>query len=128
MFSIFFPWKGALTLTPGMGVGGSGGHLGPPKSPKISQHHKKSQKNSSYENCSHFWDIFQKLKNKIFKISSYIQKITPNPINALKITIINTKTHPKYKCTNTYFKNYKNPENLKITKVQTFILLYIKFP
>ena len=50
--------------------------------------------NSSYKNCSHFWDICQKctkMSKHIFKICSYIQKMTTNPINALIITIYNTK-------------------------------------
>ena len=36
-------------------------HLGPPKSPYI-------PKNSSYENCSHFWYMFEKMFKHIFKI------------------------------------------------------------
>ena len=88
IFHIFFTQKGTLTLTPGMGMGwwwGGGDYLGPPNPPK-------SQKYISYENCSHFCDfVFSKMSNSIFKISSYIQKKTQNPINAFKITIYNTK-------------------------------------
>ena len=36
-FSIFFPQKGTLTLTPGMGWG-VGEHVGPPKSQQIHKH------------------------------------------------------------------------------------------
>ena len=38
-------------------------------------------------------DLFDTIQNTqhIFKICSYIQKLTPNPINALRITIYNTK-------------------------------------
>ena len=79
-----FPPKGTLTLTPGMG--GGGGTIWDPKTPP---NPKNSQKNSSYENCSHFSDIFK--YKKIFKICSYIQKRTPNPINAVRITIYSTK-------------------------------------
>ena len=81
-FPYFFPRKGTLTLTLGMGMGGD--HLGP-------RNHKKSQKEESYGNGSHFWDNFQNNVENSFEISSYIQKTTPNPINTLKITIYNTK-------------------------------------
>ena len=83
-FSYSFPWKGTLTLTPGIGVGDHLGSIIPPN-------HKKSSKNISYENCSHFWYISKNARKHIFKTCSYIQKKTPNPINALKIIIYNTK-------------------------------------
>ena len=58
-----FPWKGTLTLMPGMGVVCVcvcvGGHLGP-KTLQITNNHKT---NSSSENCSHFWDNFQTMSN-----------------------------------------------------------------
>ena len=44
-----------------------------------------------YENWSHFWDIFKKRSNNIFKTSSYMQKMTSNPIITLEITFYNTK-------------------------------------
>ena len=37
-FPFVFPWKGTLTLTPGMG--GEGDRLGPPKSPRSTQINK----------------------------------------------------------------------------------------
>ena len=83
------PRKGTLTLTPGMG-GGVGGTIQDQRSQNISKKPKQSQ-NKSSENCSHFWDIFLKMFKNIFKKSSYIEKTTPNPINALKITTVNTK-------------------------------------
>ena len=52
----------------------------------------------------------------IFRICSYIQKMTPNPINTLKITIYNTK-HTKH--TNTHLKTSKNHKT-KSTNVGTF--------
>ena len=48
-------------------------------------------KNSSYENCSHFWDMVEKMFKNIFNIWSNMQKDTQNPINVLKITIYCTK-------------------------------------
>ena len=57
----------------GAGVGGNVGLKLP-----------KSHKNNSYENCLHFWDIAPKISKNTFKISSYIQKMTPNSINAFK--------------------------------------------
>ena len=49
-FHIVFPQKGTFTLTPGMEEGGD--HPpSPPQSQTIST-------NSSYGNCSHFWNIF----------------------------------------------------------------------
>ena len=82
LFPYFSPPKGTLTLTPGMGMGGD--NLGPKIKPK-------SQKHSLYGNCSHFCDISQTMLKNIFEICSYIQKMIANPINALKITICNTK-------------------------------------
>ena len=74
----FFPGRELWHWRPGWGWGG------PFRTPKIS-------KNRSYENCLHFRNIFPKTFKNIFKISSYIQKTTPNPINAFKITTYNTK-------------------------------------
>ena len=51
----------------------------------------KSQTNSSYEDCSHFRDIFENIFKIIFKMCSYIQKNPQNPNMAVKITIYNTK-------------------------------------
>ena len=69
----FFP----IIVSPGRELwhwrrdGDRGDHLGP-------QISNKTQTNPSYENCSHFWDIFHKneyISRHIFKICSYIRKI-----------------------------------------------------
>ena len=56
---------------------------------------KNSQKDSSYENCPHFWDICERYLKKIykkkFKLCSYIQTNTTNPNTIFKITIYCTK-------------------------------------
>ena len=115
--STFFTRKGTLTLTPGRGRG----HLGH-EFPQI----KKSPKNPSYENCSHFWDIFPKMFKNLFKISSYIEKMTTNPINALKITIYNTK---RTQNTKVHFEQIQNARTLRThSKTPNCFLLYIKFP
>ena len=51
--SIFVPPEGNFDIDAGDGDGG-GDHLG-------SQNQTKSRNNISYKNCSHFWDIFQKM-------------------------------------------------------------------
>ena len=68
-------------MKPGMGMegdGDGGDHLGP----KVPKNHKKKIVHTSET-------FFENVKN--FKISSYIQKNTTNPINAFKITNHNTK-------------------------------------
>ena len=90
MFVLYLiPLEGNFDIDAGDGMGG-GEHI----EPQNPQKSKKITKNSSYENCSHFWDIFQKVYKHIFKQSSYIQKNSLNPINAVKITIYNTKFTP----------------------------------
>ena len=71
---MFFPWKATLADA-GDGDGG-----------RATNHNKshKITKKGSYENCPRFLTFFKKIKY-IFERSSYIQKLTPNPINALKI-------------------------------------------
>ena len=90
------------------------------KKKNISMKITNNTKKNSYDNCSHFWNIFLKMYKHIFKVSSYIQKMTPNPINALKITIHNTKHTTKYKNTcpeiqkkqKNLFENSKNKKPL----------------
>ena len=53
LFSIFSP-EGNFDIDAGDGGGG------PFRTPQISPNLQISQKNNSYENCSHFWDIFPK--------------------------------------------------------------------
>ena len=84
-FHICFPWKGLLTLTTGMGVGW-GDRLGS-QIPQIKTNRKKTLRTNIVHTSE---DIFQK-NSFFFEISSYIQKTTPNTINALAITIYNTK-------------------------------------
>ena len=78
-----FPRKGTLTdAGDGEGVGAS--------------NHKKSQqltKKTFRTETVHTSRHFSKNVQKNFKICSYIQKMTPDPINALKITIYNTEAH-----------------------------------
>ena len=57
----------------------------------------------------------------IFKISSYIQKTTQNPISALKITIHNTKTHHKY--THTFQKFIWGETKLKTKNNNNFYFI-----
>ena len=99
-----------------MGVGGWVGVGGQ----QITTDHKKSQKDSPYENWS-LLDMFQKMCKSIFKICSYIQKMTPNPINAFKITIYNTK-HTNN--TQIHFEKSKNSKNPTIFKKFTFFIVY----
>ena len=74
----------------------------------------KSQKRNRMK-IVHTFGHLQKTQ-KIFKMSSYIQKMTPNPINALKITSYNTK----------HTNNTKIPFQHSI--FQNTYLLYINFP
>ena len=67
----------------------------------------------------------QKQKNgnmseNIFKIYSYIHKMTPNLINALKMSIRNTKTHQKHKNT---FHLFENVRKHLIKKSKKYIYL-----
>ena len=71
-----FPLKGTLALTPGMGLRG----------PFRTKDLFKKNVRKLFTLRGHF---FKKSKT-IFKISSYIQKMTQNSINTLKITICNT--------------------------------------
>ena len=97
-----------------------GDHLGPPKFPTKS-------KNYSYENCSHFWDIFRKMFKHPFTIGSYIQKMTHNPINAFKIIVYNRK-HTNNTKTRLTFSERKKRTNRTNQHFQVLILLFIKFP
>ena len=63
---IFFPRKGALTLTLGMGVGG--GPFRTPKSQKIPKNPQKLQKNK----CFFHITLVSKYKLKTDKISLYV--------------------------------------------------------
>ena len=72
---------------------------------------------SSYENCSHFWDCSN--------ISSFIQKMSQNLINAFKIITYHT-THTPKTHTHTHFN--KSPNNEKQSTKSNFILFYINFP
>ena len=56
----------------------------------------------------------------------YTDKMTPNPINTVKIPIYNTKQDAKKTKTHLKYRKAKNEKNQQ--KKQTFVLLYIKFP
>ena len=106
--SISFPWKRTLTLTLGMGWGvGWGDHLGIPKSQKSTKQFVRQL----FALLRHFLKI---MKN-IFTISSYIQKTTPDPMHALKITIYNTQ-HTN----NTNIHLQTNPTFSKVSKIYFF--------
>ena len=62
------------------------------------------------------------MQKHISKICSYIQKTTPNPINALKITIYNTKHTSNTKI---YFKKYNCFETSNNFKQIKPLLYYI---
>ena len=119
MFSIFVPRTGTLTLTPGMGMGG------PFSTPKSQTNHKKSKTTIVRKVFTLLGDVSKNMKN-IFKIFSYIQKTTTNPINALKITIHSTK-HTK----NTQFhfekqsKAFVRLEQIKNSNKIKLIFYYI---
>ena len=92
----------------------------------------KKQNNPSYEYCSHFCDIFRKMFKTIFKIWSYIQKTTQNPINTLEKTIYdtkhtqNTKIHfKKSKMLETNRKTSKTVENTHRKKKGSFFYFII---
>ena len=63
--SIFVPTEGNVDIDAGDGVRGD--HLGPQKSQKIT-------KDPSYDNCSHFWDIFPKISKNLKKSLKKSQK------------------------------------------------------
>ena len=73
-----------MPLTPGMGMGMGGDHLGP----QIQKNHKTTVRTKIVHTSG---ICFEKMFKNIFKICSYIQKATPNPINLLKIIIYNAK-------------------------------------
>ena len=68
------------------------------------------------------------MQKHIFKISSYTQKMTPNPIHAIKTTFHHTKhtNNTKIHFQKTNISNNKLVF-YKIT-ISIFVLLYIKFP
>ena len=83
------------------------------------QNPKNIPKIISYENYSHFWNIFAK---KHTCSTSYIQKKTPNPNIVFKISIYNTNTlkilkyiSKKY-CFRNFRKSYEKTENLESFK------------
>ena len=121
------------------GDGGRGGdHLGP----QIPKHHKKSQKyfvRELFTLLGHFSKM-SKISNNVFKICSYIQKKTQNPIIASKITIYNTKyannakIHLKTiqtfrKIKNPYFRKirFQNDQRFMLKFMALFITLYILY-
>ena len=71
---IFFPQKGALT------------DAGDGRGQQITTNHKNKHKKTISTKLVHTSGHFQKMKNN-FKISSCIEKMTPNPIHALKIIL-----------------------------------------
>ena len=86
--------------------------------------------NVSYENCSHFWEIFRFWgvdffdflgSKNIFNLCSHIEFNTQNPNPILKITISFTKTPKKPK----HFR--KNEKIWKISKIQNFQKLKFLF-
>ena len=87
------------------------------------KNHKKSQQNSPYENCSHFWDIFRKMFKNIFQIYSYIQKTIQNPIDALKIITYSTKHTNNIKLYLETIQHFRETKKRAIT--QTNIFYYI---
>ena len=95
--------------------------------PLRTQNPKKTQENSSFENCSHFRDIFPKKFKKaksIFKVYSYIQKSTQNPINTFKITTYNTKHTKNAKI---YLKNLKIKTIYQNSVIRILYMLYILY-
>ena len=79
-----FPPEGNFDIDAGDGGGG-----GPFRTQKISNYLKNIEKIVRTK-IVQFWDIFKKSKKKL-KLSSYIRKMTQNPIDALKITNYNTQ-------------------------------------
>ena len=54
---------------------GDGDGVGAPfRTPQIAQIHPKSRKNSSYEDCSHFRDIFPKYEKYRYNMYMYTEK------------------------------------------------------
>ena len=113
----FSPQKETLTLTPGMGVGG--GNLGP-KHPKNLQ---KSQR-ILHTKIVHTSRHFSKNAKKNFKISSYIQQMTPNSIHAFKIIIHNRKKHQQYK---NILQNMLENNKIEKTTNRSFIFYIYNF-
>ena len=90
-FQCIFPPEGSFDIDAGNGLRGKQNPQNPKNVPKT----------VSYGKCSHFWDslfFFQKKSKNIFEISSYMQKMTKNPINALKYQFVaqNTPKIQKY--------------------------------
>ena len=96
-----------MTLTPGMGVGD---RLGPQRSRKNTKNHKNIFVRELFTLLGLLFQKCQALRNNIFKICSYIQKTTTKRINALKITIYNTKY------TSNQQIHFNNPKILKIRR------------
>ena len=82
---------------------------GPFSTPKKQKITKANTKKYFVRKLFTLLDHFSKMFENIFKISSYIQKTTPNPINALILTNYSTKhsNTTKIHCTksNTFEKN-----------------------
>ena len=79
----------------------------------------KSQKHSSYENCSQFWEFFKTrdLKN-VLKPCSHIQAKTQNPNTIFRITIYCTKyTNNTKRLSNCW-------ENVKKSKKENILFCY----
>ena len=102
--SILFSPGRELWLTPRMGMGGQ----------QIIQKTLKIKIKHLVRKLFTLLDTFLKknIKN-IFKIYSYIQKTTPNPINTLKMTIYNTKHTKHTKQRNTKSKVFEIFQNKK---------------
>ena len=116
-FPYLFPPEGNFDIDAGDGSGR--GPCRTQQSPTNTNNHKKK----FVRKLSTLLDIFQKMSNSFFKMSSYIQKITENPINALKITIYTTKhtKHTQIHLTNPNFRFFGN-----VQESHSFILLHMK--
>ena len=101
------------------GVGGVGGGGGPFRTPTILKLSPKIFRTKIVHTSGTF---FPQNEKHIFKLSSYIQKKTPNTINAFKITIIqNTPTIQTYILQKSnFFKHIRKNSN-----TSHFYFLYI---
>ena len=100
-----FPPEGSFDIDAGDGDGGI-----PFRTPNIPKQSQIILRTKIVHTPGMFFFLFQKIFKNTFKISSYIQKMTQDPINALKITIYNTKHTTDSKL---HFKNSKMFETIE---------------